>query len=300
MTYHWYVNYNGGGWGAATTTQCVTNTGTASNGAALSCVTAAGVSTGSYQYEMVLTDSATSSFTTTSGASGTATINTVLSVSTSPSTQTIVQGGTGTITGTTTQGTPAYTWQWLASTTGSSPWTAAEANTLLGVGNGYAQSQNVVWTTTGSTSAGTYGFELQATDSASNTIIATNANIVVVAGCFTSLSPSTINFGSINPATTLAPANTVTDTNSGGAGAYIYVFGGNWVIAGTQTNGFGVSNTVWATSGIAPTTPLSATAANTGLLIPAGGSNTVYFGLKIPSAISANSYNSVITVDSSC
>ena len=126
----------------------------------------------------------------------------------------------------------------------------------------------------------------------------------IVATCFTSITPSTINFGTIGPGTNVPTNYAVTDTDSGGtAAAYLYVFGGPWLVTSSQADGFDVSNTSWATSsGIsyASATQLSASAQNTLLLVPSGGSNTVYFGLNIPPGAAATDYNSVITIENSC
>ena len=118
--------------------------------------------------------------------------------------------------------------------------------------------------------------------------------------CQISLSPSALNFGLISPGTSSLTANQIVDTNSGSASAYMYVYGGNW-ISGTQS--FGVSNTSWSSSsGIAyaGASKLGPAAANTLIGVASSSSNSVYFGLNIPAAQPADTYNQIITIENSC
>ena len=118
------------------------------------------------------------------------------------------------------------------------------------------------------------------------------------ATCSISLAPNAINFGSMAPGTNIATTNTVADTNSGTANAYLYVYGGNWI----GPTSFGVSNTTWAaSSGVAfPANRLSASAFNTTILVPASSSNDIYFGLGIPGGTPSGSYTQNIIIENSC
>ncbi len=118
--------------------------------------------------------------------------------------------------------------------------------------------------------------------------------------CMISLSANAINFGLINPGTSSLTNNQIVDTNSGNASAYMYVYGGNWI---SGPSSFGVSNTSWSpSSGItyAAASKLGPTAANTLISVASSSSNSIYFGLNIPAAQSAGTYNQIITIENSC
>ena len=118
--------------------------------------------------------------------------------------------------------------------------------------------------------------------------------------CTISLNSNTINFGSINPNSSISTTNSIIDSNTGNANAYLYVFGGNWI---GSAQSFGVSNTSYSgASGIPYSTAskLSALAVNTLLSVPSSGSNTIYFGFNLPKAIKSGIYNQTITIENSC
>ncbi len=122
----------------------------------------------------------------------------------------------------------------------------------------------------------------------------------ITPACLISLSPSAVNFGLINPGTSSLTNNQIVDTNSGSASAYMYVYGGNWI---SSPSSFGVSNTSWSpSSGItyAAASKLGPTAANTLISVASSSSNSIYFGLNIPAAQSAGTYNQIITIENSC
>ncbi|MEM3572552.1 MAG: PGF-pre-PGF domain-containing protein, partial [Candidatus Micrarchaeaceae archaeon] len=117
--------------------------------------------------------------------------------------------------------------------------------------------------------------------------------------CTISLTPNAINFGSLNANANIATVNAITDSNTGNVNAYMLVYGGNWI----GPSQFGVSNTTWsALSGtsFATANHLTALAANTAILVPASGSNTIYFGLGVPGGAPAGSYTQTITIENSC
>ncbi|MGC8648594.1 MAG: hypothetical protein ACP5SJ_03860, partial [Candidatus Micrarchaeia archaeon] len=126
----------------------------------------------------------------------------------------------------------------------------------------------------------------------------TNA-IVAAKTCTISLSPSAISFGMLNAGTSIATTNAITDSNTGNANAYIFVYGGNW-IGPVQ---FGVSNTTWSKlSGTiyANANKLLSTAVNTTIEVPASGSNSIYFGVGVPGGAPYGSYSQTITIENSC
>ena len=215
-------------------------------------------------------------------------------LSTSPSTQMVAQSHTGTINGIVLGGTPPYTYQWLATTVGGSSYTAAQANTLLGIGtsSGKAQSPNAIWAVSGVATTGTYGFELQVFDSVEGNGIATNSNIVV--------------YNSI-AAPTLALSNTMIDQGQS------ILFSAN-ILSGQGTPPYSYAYNVYATNSGSVTlianqlyTGNSATA-NAWLWTPLTNlyvGNTLFFANVVvtdASLITANSvpksfgYNSVLTV----
>ncbi len=118
--------------------------------------------------------------------------------------------------------------------------------------------------------------------------------------CTISLSPNVINFGSMNPSSSTQTTNAITDINTGNAAADLYVFGGNWI---NNTESFGISNTSYSTSFGTPfllSNKLSNTATNTLVIVTPGGSNTIYFGLNIPSGVKSGNYVQTITIENSC
>lgn len=127
-----------------------------------------------------------------------------------------------------------------------------------------------------------------------------NYNSLVSSSCTISLSPNVINFGKINPNSKTSVNYGVTDSNSGNVGAYMLVYGGNWIQGSNQ---FGVSNTVWSSLNniqYSSANKLSSLVTNTLITVPSQSSNTIYFGLNIPGAISSGNYLQTITIENSC
>lgn len=116
--------------------------------------------------------------------------------------------------------------------------------------------------------------------------------------CTISLAQNSINFGSIYAGSNVATIKTVTDNNIGNVNAYMLVYGGNWI----GPSSFGVSNTTWSvSSGVAfPANRLSPAAYNTTILVPAGSSNDIYFGLGVPRGAPSGVYSQDITIENSC
>ncbi len=117
--------------------------------------------------------------------------------------------------------------------------------------------------------------------------------------CTISLNPTGIDFGTIDPGSSVATINAIKDTNGGNTRAYMFVYGGNWI----GSTHFGVSNTTWATSNgvsFASANRLGTIPANTTLIVPASLSNTVYFGLGVPGGSTSGPYSQTITIENSC
>ena len=118
--------------------------------------------------------------------------------------------------------------------------------------------------------------------------------------CTITLGTSAINFGSLNPGTSIATSNAIKDSNTGTANAYMFVYGGNWI---SGSNQFGVSNTTWSKSSgtaFATANKLLSTPVNTTLTVPASGSNTIYFGLGVPRGAPSGAYSQNIIIENSC
>ncbi len=118
--------------------------------------------------------------------------------------------------------------------------------------------------------------------------------------CSISLSSNAVNFGAIGSSQNTSANILITDTNSGNTNAYMLVYGSNWI---SGSNSFYVSNTVWSASSgttYASASKLSATVTNTLLSVSASGSNSIYFGLGIPSGQQVGTYQQTITIENSC
>jgi PGF-pre-PGF domain-containing protein len=138
------------------------------------------------------------------------------------------------------------------------------------------------------------------TNNTSNTLHTTQILKIISNTCTISLSTNSINFGNLNPGVSIATNNGITDTNTGNVNAYMLVYGGNWIAGSTH---FGVSNTTWSMTSntqFSSANMLSATAANTAILVPATSSNSIYFGLDIPGGTPTGAYTETITIENSC
>ena len=127
------------------------------------------------------------------------------------------------------------------------------------------------------------------------------ASVNVPLYCGISVSPTSISFGSVSPGSSVPTNVLVTDTNAAGnTQANVLIDGGNWI---SGSNSFGASNTLWDTSSQATYagTPLTLTPVSTGeTLAASAGSNTLYFGLAVPSSQAAGVYTQTITIENSC
>ena len=121
------------------------------------------------------------------------------------------------------------------------------------------------------------------------------------ATCGIDVSDNNIAFGTVYPSTSLPTDNSVAVTDVGNVNSILFVYGNNW--ASGPLN-FGVSNTVYSKTSGTPwgsATPLGTLPANTGILLPAGSGNDIYFGLGVPTGQSPSpSYTQTITLETSC
>ncbi len=128
------------------------------------------------------------------------------------------------------------------------------------------------------------------------------ANVVVSGVCEESFSPTNVVFGSILPNSNHSTNVIVASTNNGNEGAYIFISGGNWIDTSNSVIAFGSTNTLW--SAIAQTSyngiGVNSIPSNTQILVPAGSSANIYFGLAIPGGQYAGTYNQLITIDNTC
>ena len=127
------------------------------------------------------------------------------------------------------------------------------------------------------------------------------ASVNVPLYCGISVSPTSISFGSVSPGSSVPTNVLVTDTNAAGnTQANVLIDGTVW---SSSPNSFGVSNTLWDTTsqatynGIALTSSLASTGET---LAASAGSNTLYFGLAVPSSQAAGTYSQTITIENSC
>ena len=211
-------------------------------------------------------------------------------------------GSTVTFSTSFTGGTPPYTYNWLVvnSITG-----VLLANALYtGVS---ATSNSFAWTIPSADNGNTVVANVIVTDSASTpvTVDSTKSAVITIssATCTISLGTTAINFGSLNPGANIATTNAITDSNTGTANAYMYVYGGNWIYSSNTAISFYVANTVWssaANTAYSSATRLSTLAANTTIFVPASGSNTIYFGLAVPGGAPVGAYTQNIVIANQC
>ena len=121
VTYTWLVSYNGGSYAPATTSQCITPFGIATNSLAVSCIMPANALTGTYAYEIQHKDSATSAVTTLSSSSPPANVTLALSspkITSMNASYTLINDDHKFVVSAAaaTGGTPPYTYAWSGNT----------------------------------------------------------------------------------------------------------------------------------------------------------------------------------------
>ncbi len=219
VTYYWYYSLNGGTYTLATTAQCATPSGTATNGEAISCVTPTSITSGSYTFEIEMTDSASTAVTTTSTASGTATVSPALAAPTitSPLSANILDVGQSlTVSSSTASGgTGSYSYAWSVAS-GTCP--------------GFSSATGTSFTYAPTSTTSTCEFKVTATDtgtSSPDTATSSPTPSITVKS-----TPSVI---SITPsATRITPGQSVTYNGeiTGGTGPFTV----NLVLEGTTVN----------------------------------------------------------------
>jgi len=132
----------------------------------------------------------------------------------------------------------------------------------------------------------------------------------VLPTCYISLSPNSINFGTLATGTTSTTWNGITDTDTGGnAQATINVWGGNWIFSSNSLISFYVANTVWSSTGTGSYSSgnsLTLTPFSTGIIVPAptqsnpSTSNTVYFEVAVPGGAPVGAYTQNIIIANEC
>jgi hypothetical protein len=194
--WQWLVSVNGGAF--AVSTQCAVNSGSGALGGStetcnigLSTLTAGD----SYEFELMVTDSAAVPETVTSSASETVTVSSTLAAPAPPalsaSALNVVQGLT--VTGTLPlTGTPAYSWAWLVSVNGGAYAPATLCATISGSAASGGASETCSVAANTLTAGDTYTFEIQVTDNASAPETATSSasGQVVVTAPVISIGPT--------------------------------------------------------------------------------------------------------------
>ncbi|MGA3023123.1 MAG: hypothetical protein ABSE66_10125, partial [Thermoplasmata archaeon] len=216
MTYTWMVSFNLGAYAAATATQCVTPSGTASNSEVVNCAVGATVAVGSYTYEMQLKDSATTPVTTTSTASGIVTVNSPLVAGgVTPSGPTYDVSQAATLTSHPSLGTGSYTYQWYSSVSGTG---ACNAGTLIVSATSSSYSPSTA-------SAGTTYYCYEVTDSATSPTSAGSAwDIVTVNTALATASAPTVSTALIDQGQTPIAATDTLPATLGGSGTVTYTW----------------------------------------------------------------------------
>ncbi len=198
VSYSWLVSVNGGTYSDASSL-CGAPISTGVQGTNYSCTVPANSLTAgdTYSFELTWTDSSTptpNSYTNILPTS-TITVYPALSVTLSPGSQEVDQGQTATISdSTSTTGAPPFSFQWMEEAPGAGSYSPATdcVNSVSAVCD---------FVTTGSTSTGTYSFELQVADSAPtpevqmSSQVSLTVNLVLVAGSMSPPGGPTIDLG---------------------------------------------------------------------------------------------------------
>jgi hypothetical protein len=220
----------------------------------------------------------------------------ILALSSTTFALTLQQGYTAVITSTgAPSGVPPYTYQWFSQCPSCGSFSAIPGATYT----------TYFFDTNSLTEEGTWQFQLQGKDSVGAVVnsVSTNnvivVNSIIVGGCIPLINAnSVIAFPETVPGSFAPTSNVVNIGNAGTATSNILIEGGNWI---SGTSSFLVGNTLWsATSGGNIGTQLSNTAVDTQIIIPAGDSNSIYFGLNVPTGQAAGTYSQTINALTSC
>jgi len=219
-SWQWMVSLNGGGYSAEG--QCAVNSGAgAIAGATETCAIPINTLTvgDTYNFELKVTDSASTSEMRTSPASSTVTVKSALTAPVAPSdsaTKLDVNQAltiTGTIPAT---GTSTYAWQWMVSVNGGAYAAASQCSTSSGSGaiGGATETCTIPLSTL--TVGSTYAFELKATDSATSPETKTSAAsvTVTVASALTAPGAPTVSATKLDVDQTLTVTGTIPATGT--------------------------------------------------------------------------------------
>jgi hypothetical protein len=196
-SWQWLYSTNGGtSYSSATASECATPSG--SGGAADATVTCSFATTGttptgSYLFELKVTDSATTPETATSSSSAAVTVNTALTAPTAPtlSATKLDLNQALTVTGTVpSTGTSPYAWQWLIAVNGGAYADATQCATNSGTGATAGSSKTCSVAAGGLTSGDSYTFELKITDSATTPTSASSSGSSSVSVASTLVAPA--------------------------------------------------------------------------------------------------------------
>jgi len=178
-------------------------------------------SVGSYSVTCKVTDSATTPVTSPASNAVSVTVNSALAAPTaSASKSTVDQGQTSSLSSTAVStGTSPYTYQWLEKAPG-----AGSYSTING-----ATSSSYSFVTSGSTTTGSWSFELQVTDSATTPVVVTStaASVTVNAAPTVTVSPGSATLD-------VGQSQTFSATPSGGSGTYTSY---QWYVGGSAQSG---------------------------------------------------------------
>jgi len=204
----------------------------------------------------------------------------------------IIQGGT--------MGS-GYTYNFLVYNSIGSLVDSALHSGVQATSNSFIFQQNSLW------GANTFTANIIVTDTAStqNTVTNTLQYTAEVSLCTISLSNTLIAFGGgsgIGSGTSSGIVNSILDTNGGNINAALWTYGGNWIGPQPTDNGnFFVANTLWSSTFNGLGTPLQLpTGANTAIILPATSSNSIYFGVNVPTGASTGTFSQTITITNIC
>lgn len=222
----------------------------------------------------------------------------------------VAQGASETIQYTVTGGQPPFSYNFIVSNTNVAPVNELANQIFTGC---ILDTNTFVLTMPSVTNdVGTIQIYGNIVDSATTftggtTNLITTNTITVTAGatCTLALSNSVIDFGTLTSGTNLAPQNAVTDTNSGTAASYLWLYGSNWIQIGAVTPNFYVTNSVFSNALSQTGTgylynAVTIASANSGMLVTTTTPNTLFFGINVPSGEPAVSYSSNIAIFNAC
>ena len=227
--------------------------GVAQSGQTASTFSFTPASAGSYSITATVTDS--SSTTSAQSNAAAVTVNSALVAPTvSASKSTVDQGQTSSLTSTAVStGTSPYTYQWLMKAPGAGSYSLISG----------ATSSSYSFVTSGSTTTGSWSFELQVTDSASTPVVVTST----AASVTVNVAP-TVSVAPVGPLTlTVGQVQAFTATPSGGSGTINYQWYLDGAAVGSNSASYsytaaGTSHSVTCKVTDSASTPVTSPASN--------------------------------------